>query len=352
MPLAVAGALVGFCAIAVFVALQVDDWRQFGLTRLDQPVRPVASTSSPAEAARLSQTESEASTAVLEGAIEPQAVAGAPAKQSTIALAANVDAQREAAERTRLEAEAAERKQLAAQRAAEEKARQEAAERQRREAEEAEQKRLAAQRAAEEKARRQRVAALHQAQQKAEQERAERARQSAEREALKKTLAEIGVSDPKQIEDLATAAQDQLRSESVLTARLNAILAEVKAARERSNAGATAPKDLPLSWTIEEKARLKLEQLLGEINDEKQVAAAPKLRAGPTLVRNQVTLKLKDSNLRLTGELKSHTELEFVIELPSKERMTLPTEHFDCFGSGCPNSAGRSQSVRDKAASQ
>ena len=109
---------------------------------------------------------------------------------------------------------------------------------------------------------------------------------------------------------------------------------------------------LPLAWTIEEKARLKLEQLLSEINDEKQVAAAPQLRAGPTLVRNQVTLKLKDSNLRLTGELKSYSKLEFVIELPSKERMTLPTEHFDCFGRSCPKAAGRFDADNDKATSQ
>ena len=232
-----------------------------------------------------------------------------------------------AAERNRLEAEEAERQRLALLRAAVEKAQDEVTERKRQL--EAQDERL-------------RIASLREAQQETAKRKqqeavaAEHRRLASKRAALQKALAEIGVRDPREIENLATEAKKRLRSETVLAERLNSILEEAKQARQRSNSPPSSQEELPSAWTAEEKVRLKLEQLLTEIDKEEKVALAPQLRAGPTLARKRVTLQLKESNLKITGELNSHDKLNYVIRLPSNELKILPIEHFDCISSDCP----------------
>ncbi len=263
-------------------------------------------------------------------------------------------AQHAATERKRLEKEEAERQRRAARRIAEQEAQRVAAEQKRLEKEEAERQRLAILRAAVKKARdevtqrkrqleaqdeRLRIASLRETQKEAQRKVAERKQREAlvaERAALPKSLAQIGVRAPREIEDLATEAKKRLQSERVLAERLTSILKDAKQARRRSNSPPSSQEELPLAWTVEEKVRLKLEQLLNEINKEEKVATAPHLRDGPTLVRKRVTLQLKESNLKITGVLQSQDTSNYIILLPSNELMTLPIEHFDCIGPGCP----------------
>jgi len=102
-------------------------------------------------------------------------------------------------------------------------------------------------------------------------------------------------------------------------------------ARERATN--SSPDDLPDDWAEEEKVRLRLEQLLIAAANE---ASAPQLRNGPILARRAVTLQLKNSNLKIAGELKSHSQKFYVILLPSQEEISLPVEYFDCNGNSCP----------------
>ena len=316
----------------------------------------------------------------------------AEAKQPDVLRAADVRAQLEAAERALQEQREAEEVRIAALRAAEEKAKREAAEQERQRQREVEQKRIEAQRAAERKAKleaaerrlreqeleaeRQRVADLQAAVEKARREAAKRKQQLAEqaervrvamlreteekarrdaalrrqqaaaaaeqertrsaRAKHKRALAEIGIRDQRQMDELMAATKKRLQSESVITDRLNAVLEEAKQARLRANRLQNGSEALPGAWAAEEKARLKLEQVLTEISQEQAVAATPRLRQGPTLVRNAVTLKLKESNLKISGVLIAHDARKFVVQLPSKEQVTLPVEHFDCISTGCP----------------
>lgn len=269
---------------------------------------------------------------------------------------------RAAKQRQQLEAD---RKRLAALRDAEDKTRRQAAERRLKQQEqEAERQRLSDLRAAVETARREaaerrqqladqaervRVAMLREAEQSARREAtlrkqkaagaAERKRIAAVRAAHERSLAEIGIRDPVEMDDLVAATRKRLRSEGVITARLNAVLEEAKQARLRSDRLQANSAELPGAWAAEEKARLKLEQLLAEISKEQATAAAPRLRNGPSLIRNTVTLRLKESNLKITGVLVEHNARRYVVQLPSNEQVTLPVEHFNCISTSCPQSS-------------
>jgi len=242
---------------------------------------------------------------------------------------------RQAAERRlKLQEQEAERQRLSDLRAAVKAARQEAAERRQQLADQAERVRVAMLREAEQSARRE--ATLRKQKAAAA---AERKRIAAVRAAHERSLAEIGIRDPIEMDDLMAATRKRLRSEGVITDRLNAVLEEAKQARLRSDRLQANSAALPGAWAAEEKARLKLEQLLAEISKEQATAAAPRLRNGPSLVRNTVTLRLKESNLKITGVLVAHDARSYVVQLPSNEQVTLPIEHFNCISTSCPQSS-------------
>ena len=289
--------------------------------------------------------------------------------------AAEQEARREAAEQKRRQAENAERQRLAAIKAAEQEARREAAEQKRRQAEDAERQRLAAIKAAEQEARReaaeqkrrqaedaerQRLTAIKAAEQEARREAAERKRQQAQ-EAERKRLAAIkaveqearrkaaqnnvlrdaGNNEAREIEELAEAQKKRLQAEIILSDRLASALDDRLKARTLSSQansnGSGGNQDLPLDWADEEKVRLRLQELLANQQPGNGGASAPALRAGPQLARQVITVRLKQSNLEITGVLKSFDKINFVIVVADNKLVTVPVEHFDCIRGDCPD---------------
>ncbi|MGI9477090.1 MAG: hypothetical protein ACR2PI_10320 [Hyphomicrobiaceae bacterium] len=280
------------------------------------------------------QREAEQERAKAERVAEQKRIAAQPAAEQKAKqeAAERKQQQQEAAERLlKKQEQEAERRRVADLQATVAKARREAAKRKQQLADQAERVRVALLRETEEKARRDAALRRQKAAAAAEQERIEAARAK-----QKRALAEIGIRDQRQMDELMAATKKRLQSESVITDRLNAVLEEAKQARLRANRLQSGSEALPGAWAAEEKARLKLEQVLTEISQEQAVATTPRLRHGPTLVRNAVTLQLKESNLKVSGVLIAHDARKFVVQLPSKEQVTLPVEHFDCISTGCP----------------
>ncbi|MFY0611122.1 MAG: hypothetical protein JXQ99_06330 [Hyphomicrobiaceae bacterium] len=273
-------------------------------------------------------------------------------KRLDVLRAAEEKAKQEAAKRALQQQHVAKQKRVAAQRAAEERAEREAAARRLKQQEqEAERQRVAKLRAAVEVARREaakrkqllaeqaervRVAMLREAEQRSRSEAAKRKRMASIRAKKDQALAAIGIHDQRQMDELLAATKKRLQSEGVITERLNAAVEESRQARLRLDRLQNNAGELPAAWAAEEKARLKLERVLTEISNEQSVAAAPRLRTGPTLARDTVTLQLKESNLKISGNLIAHDARNFVVQLPSNERVTLPVEHFKCISTSCP----------------
>jgi hypothetical protein len=250
------------------------------------------------------------------------AAEAAERKRLTEQRAAEEEAQREAAERQRLAEEAAERKRLAEQRAAEEEAKREAAEKQRLVAEAAERKRLAGQRAAAEKWR--------------------QATEAAERQRLARLQRETEVSNTREIEELAVTSKKRLRIESQLVDRLFSVLKDKTDARDERDVSRREPrgasKGLADNWAVEEKVRLRLQDFLIEENKAARTNNVPRPRLAVRPGRKMITLRLKESNLEIVGELKDYADQHYIVVLPSKKKVRLPAVHFNCFGSHCPDS--------------
>ena len=153
-------------------------------------------------------------------------------------------------------------------------------------------------------------------------------------------MKELGVTNPRELDELAATSKDRLRAESLLTERLSSTIAAMVKARAQADKAReskdTLSSELASLWADEEKIRLQLEELLAAASKEEQASADPQLRTGPQLARRRVTVRLKDSNLEITGALMKFDKISYVIELPSKEKITLPVQHFDCIRGDCP----------------
>jgi hypothetical protein len=224
-------------------------------------------------------------------------------------------------------AEAAERKRLAEQRAAEEKAHRAAAEKQRQAAQASERKRVAEQRAAEEEAHRAAV---------------EKQRQvvAKQRQRLASLQREAGASKAREIEDLAATSKERLQVESQLVDRLFSVLKDRSKARNEANNSRLEPdlsaKSLRDDWAVEEKVRLRLQDSLIEEKKALRINKVPRPRRAVRPGRKMITLRLKESNLEIIGELRSYVDMQYVVILPSNKKVSLPAEHFNCFGINCP----------------
>jgi hypothetical protein len=150
-----------------------------------------------------------------------------------------------------------------------------------------------------------------------------------------------GSRDPRGIEAPAMVSKGRARSESVLIDRLAAVLKEAESLRlqiDRVHSKAsTVPTKLPSSRAAKEKIRLKLEQVLVDINAIKPIAGPPYLLAGPTPARSLIRLRLKGRKLEVAGELLTYDGMEFVMRLRPNRQVKLPAEYFDCISPGCPN---------------
>jgi hypothetical protein len=194
-------------------------------------------------------------------------------------------------------------------------------------AEAAERKRLAEQRAAEEKAHRAAV---------------EKQRQvvAKQRQRLASLQREAGASKAREIEDLAATSKERLQVESQLVDRLFSVLKDRSKARNEANNSRLEPdlsaKSLRDDWAVEEKVRLRLQDSLIEEKKAVRINKVPRPRRAVRPGRKMITLRLKESNLEIIGELRSYVDMQYVVILPSNKKVSLPAEHFNCFGINCP----------------
>lgn len=195
-------------------------------------------------------------------------------------------------------------------------------------------------------------AAVEEAEKRIARQREEASKQKAAAEAEQQKLAKLRAAQPSEEKNnSAQPDQDNLAALRAAEAEVQKRLADERAAIERLrkasedlNANKQAPSAAPETstlqpyWADEEKARLRLEQLLIAAAEEARTAATetPTLREGPKLVERLVTLRMKNSNLKIAGELKSHDEEFFVIVTPTRGEIKLPMAYFDCTGKSCP----------------